>query len=316
VTTRITKAFVLGAGLGTRLRPLTETIPKPLIPIFGKPLITFALDHLITTGIRSFVINTHRLKDQFATLFATGEYGGAPVRLTHEPELLETGGGIKNAEDFLNDGPFITYSGDILCDVRLEPLIEEHFRNRNDVTLGLRNTGLASGVALRDGRIVDIANKLGTPGTHDYANIAVWNPGVFKRMEPLRKISFIPILVDWISANGRIGGVVLDDGKWFNVGSAADYIGVHRTILQSGWRPPHVTDRTWPQPVHVTARISETAKLTGCCVIGPNSRVGAGAVLEDTILWEDAEIASRSHLSRCIVRARQTAAGEHQDHVF
>ena len=161
MTPKITKAFVLGAGLGTRLRPLTETTPKPLIPIFGKPLITFPLDHLLANGISSFVINTHRLKEQFEQVFETGEYAGAPVKLVHEPELLETGGGIKNAEDLLNGGPFITYSGDILCDVRLQPLIEEHFRRGNDVTLGLRNTGLASAVALRDGRVIDITNNSG-----------------------------------------------------------------------------------------------------------------------------------------------------------
>lgn len=312
----ITKAFVLGAGLGTRLRPLTETKPKPLIPIFGKPLITFALDHLVAIGIQSFVINTHRLADQFTALFENGEYAGSPVRLVHEPELLETGGGIKNAEDLLNDGPFITYSGDILCDVRLEPLIDEHFRRGNDVTLGLRNTGLASAIALRDGRVVDITNKYGTAGTYDFANIAVWNPDIFSRLEPLRKVSFIPVLIDWIGANGRIGGVVLDDGKWFNVGSAADYLGVHRTILKEKWRPQHVRDAEWPQAVNRTAAISAGAQLLGCTVVGANCRVGAATVLEDTILWEAAEIASRSHLSRCIVRSRQTASGEYHDQVI
>src|ERR1051325_460523 len=108
----ITTAFILGAGLGTRLRPLTESCPKPLIPIFHKPLITFALDHLIAAGVASFVINTHRLADQFSDLFAKGKYAGHSVTLVHEPELLETGGGIKNAEDLLRDGPFLSYSGD------------------------------------------------------------------------------------------------------------------------------------------------------------------------------------------------------------
>lgn len=312
----ITKAFVLGAGLGTRLRPLTETTPKPLVPIFGKPLITFALDHLSAVGVRSFVINTHRLVDQFAALFGTGSYGGVPVNLTHEPELLETGGGIKNAEELLNDGPFITYSGDILCDVRLEPLIEEHFQRGNDVTLGLRDTGLSSAIAVRDGRVVDITNKYGTPGTYDFANIAVWNPDILERLAPLRKVSFIPILIDWIGAGGRIGGVVLDDGKWFNIGSAADYLRVHRTILEEKWRPHFVRDSDWPQRVNGTASISDTTKLLGCTVVGANCRIGAAAVLEDTILWEGAEITSRSHLSRCIVRARQTATGEHHDQVI
>jgi mannose-1-phosphate guanylyltransferase len=61
----VTQAFVLGAGLGTRLRPLTDDLPKPLIPIFQKPLITFALDHLIGAGVERFIINTHRLPESF-----------------------------------------------------------------------------------------------------------------------------------------------------------------------------------------------------------------------------------------------------------
>ena len=72
----ITQAFVLGAGLGTRLRPLTEDLPKPLIPIFQKPLITFALDHLIAAGVESFVINTHHRAPAFQELFAQSSYRG------------------------------------------------------------------------------------------------------------------------------------------------------------------------------------------------------------------------------------------------
>src|SRR6059036_2757551 len=97
----ITQAFVLGAGLGTRLRPLTDDLPKPLVPIFQKPLITFALDHLIGAGIGNFVINTHRLPQLFQQSFFEGSYRGCPVALLHEPDLLETGGGIKNAEPYL-----------------------------------------------------------------------------------------------------------------------------------------------------------------------------------------------------------------------
>ena len=78
---RITQAFVLGAGLGLRLRPMTEQRPKPLVPIFHKPLITFALDHLRSVGVESFVINTHRLAEKFEDAFAGGIYAGAPVQL-------------------------------------------------------------------------------------------------------------------------------------------------------------------------------------------------------------------------------------------
>src|SRR2546428_9277430 len=111
---RITQAFVLGAGLGTRLRPLTEYLPKPLIPIFQKPLITFALDHLIDIGVNKFVINTHKLLGLFREFFSDGRYTGCAVRLVHEPDLLETGGGIQEPESYLRSEPFITYQGGVL----------------------------------------------------------------------------------------------------------------------------------------------------------------------------------------------------------
>ena len=97
----ITQAFVLAAGRGTRLRPLTEDLPKPLIPIFQKPLITFALDHLINAGVQCFIVNTHRRPNFFKNFFRDNEYEGHSVTLAHEPDLLETGGGIKNAERYL-----------------------------------------------------------------------------------------------------------------------------------------------------------------------------------------------------------------------
>src|SRR5438045_7704703 len=124
----ITQAFVLGAGLGTRLRPLTDDLPKPLVPIFQKPLITFALDNLIYLGIESFVINTHRLPEQFANAFANQTYRDRPVRLVHEPELLGTGGGIKNIEPYLKSALFIAYSGGGVTGKDLQPFIVEHFR--------------------------------------------------------------------------------------------------------------------------------------------------------------------------------------------
>ena len=211
----IKQAFVLGAGLGTRLRPLTDDLPKPLVPIFQKPLITFGLDHLIDIGIGKFLINTHRLPQAFGEAFPQDNYAGVNLKFVNEPVLLETGGGIKNLEADLGREPFITYSGDVLTDIRLQPLIDEHFNRGNDVTLALRKTGLGSAIAFRQNRVVDISNRYGIPGQYDFANIAVWSPSVFGRIPPKEKISFIPILGDWISQGGKIGGVVLEQGNWF-----------------------------------------------------------------------------------------------------
>ena len=309
----VTQAFVLAAGMGTRLRPLTDDLPKPLIPIFQKPLITFALDHLINAGVNQFIINTHRLPELFRNFFSDGEYAGCPVRLVHEPELLETGGGIKNVERDVGSDSFITYSGDILTDANLQPLIDEHFRRRNDVTLALRDTGLASHVAFAGHRVVDIAKRYGITGNLDFANIAMWNSAVFERIPPHKKVSFIPIVAEWIGQGGKIGGVLMDDGKWFNIGSRREYLEVHRASLRDNWKPYYLQTSSWPEPVAASAIVDASAELHGCSVVGEDCRVGAEVVLQDTILWPGAQIASQSQLQGCIVRSEKKVSGIHRN---
>ena len=309
----IVRAFVLGAGLGTRLRPLTDDLPKPLVPIFQKPLITFPLDHLADAGVKSFVINTHHLPAQFEALFAGSGYRGFPVELVHEPVLLETGGGIKNAQASLGSEPFFVYSGDILTDLPLAPLLEEHFRQGNDVTLALRHTGLAAQVAFRDGRVLDIGNRRGHPGNLDYANVSVWNPATFERFSLGKKISFIPVLADWIGAGGRIGGVVLNEGEWFNLGSPAQYLEAHRAMIERRWRPPFLQPDAWPIRIAPDAIVESDAQVDEFSAVGAGCRVGAGAIIENSVLWPGAQIASRTDLKRCIVRAHHAAEGTHTD---
>jgi mannose-1-phosphate guanylyltransferase len=344
----ITQAFVLGAGLGTRLRPLTDDLPKPLIPIFQKPLITFALDHLLSLGVQSFIVNTHHRPERFAEVLGKevtsardaalrrpgdqnippdGRRGAASlpraplpttyrdceITFQHEPVLLGTGGGIKNVEGLLRTGPFIVYSGDLLTDFALEPLIDEHLREGNDVTLALRKTGLAAGVALRNGRVVDIENKYGHAGEYDFANVSVWNTGIFRRIPPGQSISFIPILAEWIGQGGKLGGVVLEEGKWFNISSRVEYLDVHRIIQEEGWKPGYLSMAEWPVQIAADAFVDPSARLSGFCSVGAGCRVGAAAALENTILWPGAQIASRSRLRNCIVRTNRKAEGEQSD---
>ena len=201
-----------------------------------------------------------------------------------------------------------------LTDVALEPLIAEHFRAGNYVTLGLRrNTGLGAGVVMRDGRVVEISTKSNPKENFDYANISVWNPEIFGRIPAKRKISFIPILIDWINHGGTIGGLALDDGNWFNIGSRKQYLDVHRTILREDWKPRYVKMRNWPERIAKSAVVDASAELRGCTVVGEHCRVGANAILEDTILWSDAEIASQSQLQGCIVRSKKKASGIHRN---
>jgi mannose-1-phosphate guanylyltransferase len=309
----ITKAFVLGAGLGMRLRPLTEDLPKPLIPIYQKPLITFVLDHLLAAGVRSFVINTHHRPEAFREFFADGHYRNCPVELVHEPEILGTGGGIKNVERLFRDGSFIVYSGDILTDIDVARLLEEHSRFENDVTLAVRETHLGQDIAVEGNRVVDIENRFGHPGRCDFAGISIWTPAIFERIPAGERVSFIPFVRDWIGEGGKIGGVIANEGKWFNIGGRREYLDVHRTITDENWRPAYVREADWPMRIAASAKIDPSARLSGFYSVGADCVVGGGAAIENTILWPGAQIASLSELHSCIVRARKQAQGTLRD---
>jgi mannose-1-phosphate guanylyltransferase len=286
----INQAFVLAAGLGMRLRPLTEDLPKPLIPIFQKPLITFVLDHLIAAGVKSFVVNTHHRSEALRDFFSDGNYREHRVQLADEL--------------------FISYSGDVLTDIDVSLLVDEHFRAGNDVTLALRETHLGKDVAIEGNRVVDIASRYGHEGRYDFAGVGIWTRAVFERIPPRQHISYISVLADWIGEGGKIGGLVLNDGKWFNIGSRREYLAIHRAIADDNWKPAFVGEANWPICLAPDAQIDSTARLSGFYSIGAGCQVGAGAAIEDTILLPGAQIASRSHLRNCIVRSQRKAEGD------
>jgi mannose-1-phosphate guanylyltransferase len=107
--------------------------------------------------------------------------------------------------------------------------------------------------------------------------------------------------------------LVMNDGKWFNIGSRNQYLEVHRTIFQEHWAPDYIKIREWPCRVAKSAIVDPSAQLRGCSVVGENCHVGAGAVLEDTILWPGAQIASKSQLHDCIVRSQKKISGIHRN---
>lgn len=107
------RAMILAAGRGERLRPLTERIPKPLIPVAGEPLIVHQLRWLHRAGLRDVVINLHHLGEAIERALGTGSDLGVRIRYSHESELLDTGGGIKRALPALGPGPFVVLNGDI-----------------------------------------------------------------------------------------------------------------------------------------------------------------------------------------------------------
>lgn len=132
------KAMVLAAGQGTRLRPVTDRMPKALVPVAGRPMIEFALLLLRHYGVRDIVINLHHFGGQIEDHLGDGQRFDVKISYSYEPELLETGGGLLKAKPFLQHDTFIVINTDALIDVDLAAVLNDHRQNHAAATLVLR----------------------------------------------------------------------------------------------------------------------------------------------------------------------------------
>ena len=317
---RVTKAFLLGAGLGTRLQPLTHRLPKPLVPFGAQPLIKHAWQSCVALGCDNFAVNTHHLpqmwKDplwgwgctDWQMLTERGENGehvelghwqNTSIRLFHEPILLETGGGLRNVRTWMGEDTVLVHNGDIFSTMPLELLEEAHRQSGLPVTLALRSHGTAKHIAYEKGRVIDIRRMLGkAKGTHVFSGIYCMNAELFDYLPAQNVVSVIPAFLS-LAELGKLGCVVIDDGVWFDLGERVSYLQAHQQLM--------LGDAT-----HPSANIAADA-IVERSFIGAGSVVGAGAVIRDSVLWPMSQVDDAARLQQCIVYSGKSIAGLHHD---
>lgn len=288
----IQKAFILGAGLGTRLRPLTNVLPKPLVPIFHEPMANYALRHCQSAGINSFAINTHHIPEAWAKAYPSKEFNGSPIHFFHEDILLETGGGIRNIQSFIGNEPLLIYNGDILTDINISELIKQHTASGNVATLALRSAGENCNVNISGNLITDMRNTLGDAvGTHQFTGIYCINPEIIALIPDEPVVSIVPAFIELIKKQ-QLGCVVLDEGSWLDIGNPDAYRDAHHYLRKT------VTNAIHPDAtIHPDAQIDEDS-----CVIGPHAKVPAGAVLKNSIVWPNVSVsAEHPHVDQILI---------------
>jgi mannose-1-phosphate guanylyltransferase len=292
----VKQAFILGAGLGNRLRPLTDRLPKPLVPLFHRPLAAWTVEACAAIGIERFAINTHHLPGAW-----DGFGEGTDVTFFHEPDLLETGGGLKNLATWMGGEPLLVHNGDIFSTMSLEKLIAAHETSGLPVTLALRSEGVATHIALDDSgtQVRDIRSMLQVAeGTHVFSGIYCVSPEFLNMIPAGEKISVIPAFLE-LAKTGRLGAIVLDDGVWLDLGDRESYLQAHRELSLA------------PE-VHPTARVAEGAVVEDS-VVGPGAVVEAGAVVRNSVIWAGGHISGSASLDRCIVFSDTLIAGSHHE---
>lgn len=237
-------AFVLGAGLGTRLRPLTDHCPKPLLQLRpGRALVENALDHLIDqAGVTRFFVNTHWQPQCWPQHFPGGAYRRVPLQFLHEPTLLDTGGGLANlfphwraqVQQHGEDpaAPLWLYNGDILCDAPLAPLAAAHAAQKSLCTLLLRpapgnvrfDPASSSVVDLRGSR-----EAAGVAGLEDlpqlqYGGIALIDPDFARFLRPAGEVfSLVESWLKLINSGEKLAAAVIDEGRWADLGTREEW---------------------------------------------------------------------------------------------
>jgi len=291
----VKQAFILGAGLGTRLQPLTHRLPKPLVPLFHKPLAFWAIEACQAIGISRFAVNTHHLLECWDTC----RDSALDLTLFHEPVLLETGGGLKNIEEWIGDEPVLVHNGDIYSSMPLTKLVAAHEASGRPVTLALRSHGIAKHIALdaTGSLITDIRGMLGkAEGAHVFLGIYCVNPDFLKLLPPREKVSVIPAFLE-LARRGDLGAVVLDEGLWLDLGDREAYLQAHAELALA-------------PAIHADAMVHPDALVVDS-VIGPGAEVAAGAVIRNSVLWPDVRVESGADLTACVVYSDKPVSGFH-----
>ncbi len=223
-------AFVLAAGLGTRLRPHTDTLPKPLVPVNGKPLLGYIFDHLKTAGVHKVTVNLHHKAEKLREYIKTRP--DMIITESYESELLDTGGGAKKALPSLGPNPFFMINGDAFWldgenELALNRLKQSFNPKTTDILLLLQPVStmqLTEGVGdynmREDG---NISRSLDKTGTHMFTGIRLCDPATFRNIAE-DKFSFMA-LMDKSQSEGRLRGIV-HDGAWHHISTPQDLAAV------------------------------------------------------------------------------------------
>lgn len=235
---KIHKAFILAAGFGKRMRPLTETTPKPLLQIGGRTLLDHTLDRLEAAGVEDVVINTHYLAEQIEEHLAGRT--SIKIHFSREEELLDTGGGIKNTLDHFGDDPFYVLSGDGFWTEgpekpALERLAEFWDPAQMDILMLLQpkksmflTTGVGDYHLEPEGRAIRAHDKR---GAYMFTSIRITNTQVFG-MTPNGPFSYLE-LMDKSQKRGRLYGLV-HEGDWHHISTPHDLEAVDQRFSGSG----------------------------------------------------------------------------------
>jgi mannose-1-phosphate guanylyltransferase len=290
-----TDAVILVGGMGTRLRPLTLSAPKPMLPTAGVPFLTHLVARIREAGVTHIVLGTSYRAEVFRSYFGDGSAFGVEMEYVIEAEPLGTGGGIRNVAHRLRGDTVLAFNGDVLSGVDLRELLAAHADTDADVTLYLtkvedpRSFGCVPTDA--DGRVTAFLEKDPDPITDQInAGTYVFRRAILDAIPAGRPVSVeretFPGL---LAAGARVMGHV-DETYWRDLGRPADFVAGSADLVQGLAPSPALPGPIGSALVLPNARVDPTAVLSGGTTVGVGAVVWAGAVVDGSVLFDGATV--------------------------
>lgn len=223
------KAMIFAAGLGTRLRPLTNDRPKALVEFMGKPLLEHTIEKLKTVGVNHIIVNVHHFADKIIDFLQSKDFGVTISISDERNELLDTGGGLRKASELLGNEPFFIHNVDILSDVNLKNMLEAHTNSGAIATIGVRHTkSNRYFMQNKDGQLCGWGNK--TTGEQiisrqandleeiSFTGIHIVSGALFKYIQPEGAVSIIDAYLKAVQTE-TVFCYSCDHNRWIDVGT-------------------------------------------------------------------------------------------------
>ena len=300
-------AVVLVGGLGTRLRPLTLSAPKPMLPTAGVPFLTHLIARIRDAGIRHVVLGTSYRAEVFENHFGDGHEFGVELEYVVEAEPLGTGGGIRNVADRLRAPHVLVFNGDNLVGVDLPKFLATHGSAGADVTICLhrvpdpRAYGCVPTDA--DGRVTAFLEKDPNPVTDQInAGLYAFRREIVEAIPTGRPVSVERETFPGLLAAGALVLGHVDDGYWRDFGTPADFVAGSADLVR-GIAPSPAVPSPGEYLVLDGAEVDESAVVSGGSTVGRGATVGAGAVIDGSVLFDGARVAAGAVVRRSVVGA-------------
>lgn len=287
------KAMIMAAGFGTRLRPLTNKIPKALVPVLNRPVLERNIEYLGKYGIRDIIINAHYHADRIAEFISSCKIPQVSLIASPENEILGTGGGIANCRKFLEHNTFLVINSDIITNIDLDSAIKNHMESGDAATMVLHDCARFNQIDVTGDSKIKGIHKTIAPGRLAFTGIHVLDPAIFDLLPEKGYADIISSCYNPMLESGRSVNAYQTAGHfWYDIGTIESYKKASMDLLD-------MENKQFATGEDII--LDKSVILKNWAVIGNNVTIDKNVIIDSSIIWDNAVIKNGMHIKDSIV---------------